>query len=85
MYVFMYCMCMYVCMYVCMYICMYVHVQVSFPVDGRSWAIAEVPNLAEPISSLHPLPPAIVTQHTQQQRRFVLLTAQVCIYLFDIP
>ena len=73
----------YVCMYVCMYVRMYV--QVSFPVDGRSWAIAEVPNLAEPISSLHPLPPAIVTQHTQQQRRFVLLTAQVCIYLFDIP
>ena len=77
-----------VCVCVCVHACVRVHniiihtcnsnVQVSFTVDGRSWAIAEMPNPAEPFSSPHPLPPAIVTQHVQQQRRFVLLTAQVC-------
>ena len=69
------------------YNCLFSHVihelitiaQVSFTVDGRSWAIAEVPNPAEPLRSPYPLPPAIVTQHVQQQRRFVLLTAQVYI------
>jgi len=33
--------------------------------------------MSEPISSSRPLPPTIVTQHAQPQRRFVLLTAQV--------
>lgn len=46
---------------------------------GRTWAMAESiePGELEAIDSSFPLPPAVVTQHAQSQRRFILLTTQV--------
>ncbi|XP_060081127.1 nuclear pore complex protein Nup155-like [Ylistrum balloti] len=58
--------------------------QTTIPVNGRTWAVCEIPSPAlEPgifrqakPGALKADPPAVVTQHTELPRRFVLLTAQ---------
>ncbi len=52
--------------------------QVTSPLDGRMWAIAETiqPGELETISSPTPSPPSLVTQHAHASRQFVLLTTQ---------
>ena len=53
------------------------------PLDGRTWAIEEVPNEllgAVPLSfndGLKPDPPAVVTQHMRPNRKFVIINSQV--------
>jgi len=53
------------------------------PLDGRTWAIEEVPNEllgAVPLSftdGLKPDPPAVVTQHMRSNRKFVIINSQV--------
>lgn len=54
--------------------------------DGRVWAVHEVPEstypaLPSPVPSKWPDPPAIITQHAQPARKFVVLSAQGS-YLF---
>ncbi|KAK2140069.1 hypothetical protein LSH36_1494g00009 [Paralvinella palmiformis] len=52
------------------------------PLDGRTWAIEEVPNEllgAVPLSftdGLKPDPPAVVTQHMRSNRKFVIINSQ---------
>lgn len=56
--------------------------------EGHAWAIAEVPQIS---STLKPAqasgteiacdPPAIVTQHTDPRREFIVLNAQVRMYI----
>ena len=59
---------------------MYVYWQVVFPLDGRTWAMAESIEAGEleAVSSPNPLPPTVVSQHAQPPRRLILLTTQVC-------
>ena len=58
--------------------------QVDISLEGRTWAMAEVPdmmsNLIRPspvISDTWPYPPAVVKQHFLPPRTFVVLSAQV--------
>lgn len=56
--------------------------------DGRVWAVHEVPEstypaLPSPVPSKWPDPPAIITQHAQPARKFVVLSAQVGFYDFS--
>ena len=48
------------------------------PLNGRTWAIAESiePGELEDLLSPIPLPPAVVSEHAQLPRRFILLTTQ---------
>ena len=50
----------------------------NIPLNGRTWAIAESiePGELENLSSPTALPPAVVSQHAQLPRRFILLTTQ---------
>ena len=59
--------------------CMYVYSQVVFPLDGRTWAMAESIEAGEleAVSSPNTLPPTVVSQHVQPPRRLILLTTQV--------
>ena len=59
---------------------MNVYWQVVFPLDGRTWAMAESIEAGEleAVSSPNPLPPTVVSQHAQPPRRLILLTTQVC-------
>ena len=49
--------------------------------DGKTWALSEVPvvgsesDAAQPYSPIQP--PSVVTQHMEGQRRFVLINSQV--------
>lgn len=54
------------------------HFQMKLPLEGRTWAIAECiePGELEAVSSLSPLPPAVVTQHAHPSRNFVLVSTQ---------
>ena len=50
-------------------------VQISLPLDGRTWAIAESVDPEDPTPSTpFARPPIIVTQHAQPPRQLVLLT-----------
>ena len=58
--------------------------QVAFSLEGRTWALAEIPNLTSNlvrpspvISDTWPDPPAVVKQHFLPPRTFVVLSAQV--------
>ena len=53
-------------------------IQDTVPLAGRTWAIAESiePGELEDLSSPIPLPPAVVSEHAQLPRRFILLTTQ---------
>lgn len=51
---------------------------VSYPLEGRTWAIGESIEAGEleAVGSPRPLPPMVVSQHAQPPRRMVLLTTQ---------
>ena len=52
--------------------------QVTLPLEGRTWAIAEAvqPSEQEASASPTPLPPAVVMQHAHPPRQFVLVGTQ---------
>ncbi|XP_031566645.1 nuclear pore complex protein Nup155-like [Actinia tenebrosa] len=57
--------------------------QVTLPLDGRTWAVSEVPDFAANLISPCPVlfekwpePPIVVKQHALPQRSFVLLSAK---------
>jgi hypothetical protein len=58
--------------------------KVTLPLDGRTWAVSEVPDFAASLISPCPVlfekwpePPVVVKQHALPQRSFVLLSAKV--------
>lgn len=62
--------------------------QVTVPMEGRTWSLSEVPGIGSGIISECPIlsdrwpdPPAVVRQHASSQRSFVALSAQGS-YLF---
>ena len=54
--------------------------QNTLQMDGKAWALCEVPQSPPKMSKVPPAPepPLLVTQHTSSPRRFVLLTTQCC-------
>lgn len=54
------------------------HLQSTIAVDGRTWAMCEVTSGEPNVVVDKPDPPAVVTQHSETPRKFILLSAQVC-------
>ncbi|KAL8597837.1 hypothetical protein ACOMHN_061370 [Nucella lapillus] len=57
--------------------------QVKTPIDGRTWALGEIkpPHSriqAAPSAGPQPDPPVVVSQHVEQCRRYIVLSAQGC-------
>ena len=54
--------------------------QSTIPLDGRTWALCQVPSTADLPSKIPsaPEPPLVVTQHTIRPKKFIFLTTQCC-------